>query len=63
MFIFSTRHLSTLFQTVSPELILDIGSGDGNVTDKIGKTFNAKNIRVTEISKVMQRTLRKKGYK
>lgn len=62
MFVFSSKHLSLLLPSVSPTLVLDIGSGDGHVTDKIREALGVKSVHVTEISTVMQRTLRKKGY-
>ena len=62
MFIFSIEHLKKLLPSISPTLILDIGSGDGHVTDKLREAFDVKSIRVTEVSTVMQRILRKKGY-
>ena len=63
MFVFSSKHLSLLLPSVSPTLVLDIGSGDGQVTDKMREVLEVKSIHVTEMSGVMQRTLRKKGYR
>ena len=64
MFIFSTNHLSRLLPPFSspPTFVLDIGSGDGHVTDKLREALGLTTVRVTEMSRVMQRTLRKKGY-
>jgi len=66
MFIFSQQHLRNLLPSLPPPsspstLILDIGSGDGHVTDKLRGVFRGT-IHVTETSSVMQRILRKKGY-
>ena len=66
MFIFSQQHLHHLLPSLPPpsshsNLILDIGSGDGHVTDKLHGVFGGT-IHVTETSGVMQRILRKKGY-
>ena len=66
MFVFSQDQLRTLLPASLPNMqpsILDIGSGDGHVTDKIKKLFDAATIHVTETSRVMQRVLRQRGYR
>lgn len=64
MFIFSASHLSRLLPPFSspPSFVLDIGSGDGHVTDQLREALDTTTVRVTEMSRVMQRILRKKGY-
>ncbi len=64
MFVFSRQHLTRLLPSHSPppSLLLDIGSGDGHVTEKMSSLFGCR-VYVTETSKVMQRILKKKGYK
>ena len=65
MFVFSRDHLLRLLPATSPDspriTVLDIGSGDGHVTDKL-QSLGAT-VHVTEMSSTMQRVLRKKGYK
>lgn len=62
MFVLSGQQLCRLIPLSfpTPSLILDIGSGDGHVTDQL-KTLGAT-IQVTEASTIMQRVLQKKGY-
>ena len=67
MFVFSIRQLSKLVpQAVLPQtppLLLDIGSGDGHVTDILRRAFDCTSVHVTETSRVMQRVLRRKGFR
>ena len=66
MFVFSTEHLRSLLPPLTPptSLMLDVGSGDGHVTDKLKEYLGAQvTIHVTETSSVMRRVLKKKGYK
>ena len=66
MFVFSQEQLSRLLSSVStnsPPLILDIGSGDGYVTDKLKHVLKVPTVHVTEMSSVMRRVLRRRGYK
>ncbi len=68
MFVFSQEQLKRLLSSTDnigtdPVRILDIGSGDGNVTDKIRGLFRAQTVHVTETSKVMQRILKRRNYK
>lgn len=50
--------------TVIPRRALDIGSGDGHVTDKVKSVLGAAStVNVTETCRVMQRILRQRGYK
>ena len=69
MIVFSRNQLGTLLSsshltaTTDPVGILDIGSGDGHVTDKIKELFQAPTVHVTETSKVMQRLLKRRNYK
>ena len=41
--------------------MLDIGAGDGSVTDQMKAMF-ASRVSVTEMSPTMRRSLRRKGY-
>lgn len=65
MFVFSQQHLRRLlpFSLPSPNVtvVLDIGSGDGHVTDKLRGVLE-NTIHVTETSSVMQRVLKRRGY-
>ena len=73
MFVFSKHQLRTLLSsshlttptttTTSPLSILDIGSGDGHVTDKIREVLGTQTVDVTETCKVMQRILKQNNYK
>ena len=73
MFVFSRDQLKKLLSssssslaTPTPEttpLILDIGSGDGHVTDKMREVFQVSTVYVTETSYVMQRVLKRRQYK
>ena len=66
MFVFSQDQLNRLLSsgpTLTQPLILDIGSGDGHVTDKIKELFGVPTIHVTETCRVMQRVLRRRKYK
>ena len=47
----------------TPRKVLDIGSGDGHVTDKVKSVMGASAVNVTETCRVMQRILRQRGYK
>lgn len=66
MFVFSTEQLDSLFPPSFPPplLVLDVGSGDGHVTDKLRQYLGTNTtIHVTETSSIMRRVLRKKDYK
>jgi 16S rRNA A1518/A1519 N6-dimethyltransferase RsmA/KsgA/DIM1 with predicted DNA glycosylase/AP lyase activity len=69
MFVLSKRQLSRLIpQSIlsqTPPLLLDIGSGDGHVTDNLRQVLSctSKSVHVTEASVVMQRVLQKKGFR
>ena len=70
MFVFSQEQLRRLLSSSShltaathPLGILDIGSGDGHVTDRIKEVFQAQTVHVTETSQVMQRLLKRRNYK
>ena len=41
--------------------VLDIGAGDGTITDEMKEVF-CSSISVTEKSRTMRQTLRRKGY-
>ena len=65
MFVFSSEQLRSLIPSSfpPPSLVLDVGSGDGHVTDKLQTGLGAgASVHVTETSSVMRRVLRKKGY-
>lgn len=65
MFVFSHDHLTKLLSSSSASshsVVLDIGSGDGHVTDKIKDVLKVSGVCVTEKSRVMQRVLKKRGY-
>ena len=66
MFVFSVAHLSVLLppSLSPPSLVLDVGSGDGHVTDKLRAHLGPGTVlHVTEASAIMRRVLQKKGYK
>ena len=67
MFVLSQRQLSHLIPRSllppTPPLLLDIGSGDGHVTDNLRQALGSSTIHVTETSQVMQRVLRRKGFR
>jgi hypothetical protein len=66
MFVFSVAHLSVLLppSLSPPSLVLDVGSGDGHVTDKLRAHLGPGTVlHVTETSAIMRRVLQKKGYK
>lgn len=42
------------------ESLLDLGAGDGGVTDRLAKAY--KRVYVTEVSSTMQNLLRSKGF-
>ena len=69
MFVFSRDHLTKLLlssatsQTLSHSVVLDIGSGDGHVTDKIKDVLRVPTVHVTETCRTMAKVLRKKGYR
>ncbi len=66
MFVFSQQQLEILMsfdgEGKHSGRILDIGSGDGHVTDKLKHLMKTSIVHVTEASTVMQRVLRQKGY-
>jgi len=67
MFVFSCNQLAKLLVPLSPQcsshsVVLDIGSGDGHVTDKIRAVLNVPTIHVTETCGTMTKVLKKKGY-
>jgi len=43
-----------LMQLVKPRKLLDIGSGQGNITDEIAKFFDSITIIMTEVSSSIQ---------
>ena len=66
MFVFSKAHLATLLppSLPAPSLALDVGSGDGHVTDKLREHLGTEvRVHVTEASAVMRRILQRKQYK
>ena len=66
MFVFSTEHIRFLLPPSfpPPSVVLDVGSGDGHVTDKLWTQLGSEvSVHVTETSSVMRKVLRKKGYK
>lgn len=64
MFVFSQAQLTTLLPSEDiVSAVLDIGAGDGNVTEKFRQALELPTVHVTELSVVMQRVLRKKGFK
>lgn len=69
MFVFSQDQLKKLLSSVPPSMsthslvdVLDIGSGDGHVTEKLKIYLDVPVVHVTETSTVMQRVLRQKGF-
>ena len=67
MFVLSQLQLARLIpQSVLPQtppLMLDIGSGDGHVTENLRQALGSTTVHVTETSRVMQRVLQKKGFR
>ena len=69
MFVFSRDQLKSLLSSADvvvgadPISVLDIGSGDGHVTDKIKEVLKTPTVHVTETSRVMQRVLKRRNYK
>lgn len=67
MFVLSRCQLSRLIPLSilpqTPPLLLDIGAGDGHVTDNFRQALGSTSVHVTETSKVMQRVLRRKGFR
>jgi len=61
MFVFSTQQLQTLLGDAVGGRLLDVGSGDGNVTSRFAPLFN--DIVCTEVSSVMAAELRRKGFR
>lgn len=62
-FVFSQSQFLQLLGETSDwhsEVLLDLGAGDGSVTEVMAPLFDI--VHVTEISTVMQRVLKKKGY-
>lgn len=66
MFIFSREQLQRIVPPLSSApspLLIDIGAGDGNVTDVLKSVFSPSVVCVTETSGVMKRVLARKGYR
>ena len=64
MFVFSTEQFRTLLgisETWKADHLLDLGAGDGAVTEQMAGHFNQ--ITTTEMSSTMQWRLAQKGYK
>ncbi|XP_076370924.1 protein-L-histidine N-pros-methyltransferase isoform X2 [Tachypleus tridentatus] len=64
MFVFSHRQFTQLLdveQSWKADLLLDIGAGDGAVTEVMSRHF--RSVHVTELSPIMRRVLAGKGYK
>ncbi|KAI1294674.1 Protein-L-histidine N-pros-methyltransferase [Halotydeus destructor] len=64
MFVFSEDQFKKLYDGLSWDSnsrVLDLGAGDGRVTEVMAKHFSE--VHATEISPVMKRILAKKGYK
>lgn len=61
MFVYSTSQFKTLLDLESPlNTLLDIGAGDGSVTERMSSLF--KKVYVTELSPTMQWRLASYGY-
>ena len=68
MFVFSEEQLKRVLSSSKiigndSVRILDIGSGDGHVTDRIRAVFKDQTVHVTETSTVMKRVLKRRDYK
>lgn len=64
MFVFSSLQFEILLDISSTwrgDHLLDIGAGDGKVTEKMAPYF--RNISVTEASPVMRNVLAKKNFR
>ena len=62
MFLLSKSHINTLFDGKTFDTMLDIGAGDGNVTEKFKETLVTGKITCTETSVKMLNVLTSKGY-
>ncbi|XP_071785722.1 protein-L-histidine N-pros-methyltransferase-like [Asterias amurensis] len=63
MFVFSTKQFNSLLQIkedFKADHLLDLGAGDGRVTEMMAGHF--KKVSATEVSYMMQRRLRQRGY-
>ena len=63
MFVFSTEQFRSLLQIDSKfkaDHLLDLGAGDGKVTEMMASHF--RRVSATEVSYVMQRRLQQCGY-
>ncbi|XP_069113889.1 LOW QUALITY PROTEIN: protein-L-histidine N-pros-methyltransferase-like [Argopecten irradians] len=63
MFVFSDSHLQQLLQiddSYRGQSMIDLGAGDGMVTDKMAKYFET--VYATEVSSIMRWRLQSKGY-
>ena len=67
MFIFSREQLQSILppclSSAPSPLLIDIGAGDGNVTDVIKSVLSPSVVCVTETSGVMKKVLARKGYR
>jgi hypothetical protein len=63
MFMFSKSHLNLLFDNQTFNNMLDIGAGDGNVTNQFRIIVLTGDITCIESSKKMIKVLQKNGYK
>ena len=70
MFVLSSQHIHTLLSPWLPQLaeptgklesLLDVGAGDGCVTEKLSPFF--KSITATEVSRPMVYRLRSRGFR
>ncbi|XP_065339788.1 protein-L-histidine N-pros-methyltransferase [Cloeon dipterum] len=61
MFIFSTSHFRRLLPRVPGGTLLDLGAGDGMITDVMAPTFGQ--VFATEMSPTMRHSLAQRGYK
>ena len=63
MFVFSTKQFNSLLQIkedFKADHLLDLGAGDGRVTEMMAGHF--MKVSATEVSYMMQRRLRQRGY-
>jgi hypothetical protein len=63
MFVMSTEHIKLLLGHKARGRLLDIGAGDGAVTEKFMPMIARENVLATEVSEPMVRRLRAKGFK
>jgi SAM-dependent methyltransferase len=63
MFVLSTAHIKLLLKDKVRGRLLDVGAGDGGVTERFMPMIDRNDVLATEVSEPMVRRLRGKGFK